>query len=62
MYVRSSGIVQSFQKILDSNLRKKGVDEFVDLDSPLHRLLVISDTIATEETASSKTDSSDDQL
>ena len=48
---------------------EKGVDEFVDLDSPLqlaqrrsNRLLVISDTIATEEAASPKTDSSDDPL
>ena len=48
---------------------EEGVDEFADLDLPLqlaqrrsNRLLVISDTIATDETASSKTDSSDDPL
>ena len=58
-----------FPENIRLQFEEEGVDEFVDLDSLLqlaqrksHWLLVISDTIATEEKASSKTDSSDDPL
>ena len=58
-----------FPENIRLQFEEEGADEFVDLDSLLQlaqrrskRLLVIPDTIATEETESSETDSSDEPL
>ena len=58
-----------FPENISLQFEEEGVTEFVDQDSLLqvaqrrsNRLLVISDTTATEETALSETDSSDDPL